>query len=488
MSRPEIVTREIEGRTVEPVEDLVIDVPEEFQGVAIAQIGSRRGVMTKMVNHGSGRVRLEFRIPTRGLIGLRSQFLTDTKGTGIMNHLFAGWEHWHGPIPSRTTGALVADWAGSATAYAIFNLQERGAIFIAPGTTVYEGMIVGENARPNDLDVNVTKEKKQTNMRASTADEAIRLVPPRVLGLEQAIEFIKDDELVEVTPRGIPAAEARSARPRAAQALGERQRRRVAPARADSSFRHLPAATCTARLPRDDHESLDCEALYGSSPTVPYSCRSVKPAASSPESNSARRQPRSATLRAETTSRGGSPSGRYRSVDGVNHRAVRVRRHQPEEDDLLPGPFAPPEVHREGTLTLIEDLVVVEDLEEEGAPARRRLRKPRSRVDIVAELVRWGSVLPKQIAPSQGSVTSRSTSAMSPWMNLRFEGTGESVAFSIIAVEASTPITSNPFDARKRPCSPVPHPRSSTRPPFPRTCRRNGHSRSIRSGQAMSRR
>ncbi len=203
VSRPEIVTREIEGRTVEPVEDLVIDVPEEFQGVAIAQIGSRRGVMTKMVNHGSGRVRLEFRIPTRGLIGLRSQFLTDTKGTGIMNHLFAGWEHWHGPIPSRTTGALVADRAGSATAYAIFNLQERGAIFIAPGTTVYEGMIVGENARPNDLDVNVTKEKKQTNMRASTADEAIRLVPPRVLGLEQAIEFIKDDELVEVTPRGI---------------------------------------------------------------------------------------------------------------------------------------------------------------------------------------------------------------------------------------------------------------------------------------------
>jgi GTP-binding protein len=203
VSRPEIVTRTANGQVMEPVEDLVIDVPEEFQGVVIAQVGTRRGSMTRMVNHGSGRVRLEFRIPTRGLIGFRSQFLTDTKGTGIMNHLFAGWEPWHGPIPARATGALVADRSGTATAYAIYNLQERGEIFIEPGTAVYEGMIVGENARANDLDVNVTKEKKQTNMRASTADEAIRLVPPRILGLEQAIEFIKDDELVEVTPRTI---------------------------------------------------------------------------------------------------------------------------------------------------------------------------------------------------------------------------------------------------------------------------------------------
>jgi GTP-binding protein len=203
VSRPEIVTRVVDGRTLEPVEELVIDVPEEFQGVVIAQVGTRRGTMSRMVNHGSGRVRLEFRIPTRGLIGFRSQFLTDTKGTGIMNHLFAGWEPWHGPIPARATGALVADRTGPATAYAIFNLQERGEIFIGPGTPVYEGMLIGENARSNDLDVNVTKEKKQTNMRASTADEAIRLVPPRILGLEQAIEFIKDDELVEVTPRAI---------------------------------------------------------------------------------------------------------------------------------------------------------------------------------------------------------------------------------------------------------------------------------------------
>ncbi|HYU77447.1 MAG TPA: translational GTPase TypA [Vicinamibacterales bacterium] len=203
VARPEIVTREIDSMKMEPVEDLVIDVPEEFQGVVIAQAGQRRGTMTRMVNHGSGRVRLDFRIPARGLIGFRSQFLTDTKGTGIMNHLFAGWEPWHGPIPSRVTGALVADRSGSATAYALSNLQERGTIFIEPGTTVYEGMIIGENARLNDMDVNVTKEKKQTNMRASTADEAIRLVPPRLLGLEQAIEFINDDELVEVTPKAI---------------------------------------------------------------------------------------------------------------------------------------------------------------------------------------------------------------------------------------------------------------------------------------------
>jgi GTP-binding protein len=203
VSRPEIVTKDVKGQRVEPVEDLVIDVPEDHQGVVIAQVGSRKGTMTKMVNHGSGRVRMEFRIPARGLIGFRSQFLTDTRGTGIMNHLFAGWEPWHGAIPSRATGALVADRAGAATAYALSNLQERGEIFIAAATIVYEGMIIGENSRPSDMDVNVTREKKQTNMRASTADEAIRLIPPRILGLEQSIEFINDDELVEITPKSI---------------------------------------------------------------------------------------------------------------------------------------------------------------------------------------------------------------------------------------------------------------------------------------------
>ena len=200
VSRPEIVTRQTGGRIEEPVEELIIDVAEDYHGVVIAQLGTRRATTTKLVNKGSGRVRLEFRIPTRGLIGFRSQFLTDTRGTGIMNHLFAGWAQWHGPIAGRPTGALVADRAGKATAYAIYSLQERGEIFIDTGTTVYEGMVIGENARPADLDVNVTKEKKLTNMRASTADDALRLVPPRLLNLEQSIEFINDDELVEVTP------------------------------------------------------------------------------------------------------------------------------------------------------------------------------------------------------------------------------------------------------------------------------------------------
>ena len=202
-SRPEIVTRDTDTGKEEPVEELVIDVSEDYQGVVIAGLGNRRSTMTKMVNHGSGRVRLEFRIPTRGLIGFRSQLLTDTRGTGIMNHLFSAWEPWHGPISGRPTGVLVADRAGKATAFALYNLQERGEIFIEPGTPVYEGMIVGENARSADMDVNVTKEKKLTNMRSSTSEEAIRLVPPRILNLEQAIEFINNDELVEVTPKTI---------------------------------------------------------------------------------------------------------------------------------------------------------------------------------------------------------------------------------------------------------------------------------------------
>ena len=203
VSRPQIVTREVDGGIEEPVEHLVVDVAEDYQGVVIAQLGTRRATMTKLVNHGSGRIRLEFRIPTRGLIGFRSQFLTDTRGTGIMNHLFDGWEPWHGPIAGRPTGALVADRSGKATAFAIYNLQERGEIFIEPGTQVYEGMVIGENARTSDMDVNVTKEKKLTNMRQSTADDALRLVPPRLLNLEQSIEFINDDELVEVTPGSI---------------------------------------------------------------------------------------------------------------------------------------------------------------------------------------------------------------------------------------------------------------------------------------------
>jgi GTP-binding protein len=203
VGKPEILTRTIDGKLHEPLELLVIDCPEEFIGVVIEKMGGRKGKMTKMINHGSGRVRLEFEVPSRGLIGIRSEMLTDTKGTAIMNSLFHGYIEWQGDIEMRPTGSLVSDRSGVATSYAIYNLQERGVIFISPTTEVYEGMIIGENARNADLDVNIVKEKKLTNMRASTSDEAIRLVPPRILNLEQAIEFIKEDELVEVTPKSI---------------------------------------------------------------------------------------------------------------------------------------------------------------------------------------------------------------------------------------------------------------------------------------------
>jgi GTP-binding protein len=203
VGKPEILTKSIDGRLHEPIEMLIIDCPESFLGVVIEKLGSRKGKMVKMVNHGSGRVRLEFHVPTRGLIGLRSEILTDTRGTAIMNSLFHGYIEWQGDIPMRPTGSLVADRSGKTTAYAIWNLQERGEIFLSPGTEVYEGMIVGENARSVDLDVNIIKEKKLTNMRSSTADEAIRLVPPRILNLEQAIEFIREDEYVEITPQTI---------------------------------------------------------------------------------------------------------------------------------------------------------------------------------------------------------------------------------------------------------------------------------------------
>src|SRR5579862_650486 len=203
VGKPEILTRTVAGKVLEPIELLVIDCPEAFVGVVIEKLGGRKGKMTKMVNHGSGRVRIEFHVPSRGLIGLRSEMLTDTKGTAIMNSLFHGYIEWQGEIQTRPTGSLVADRAGKATGHAIWALQERGEIFVTTGTEVYEGMIVGENARDADLNVNIVKEKKLTNMRASTADEAIRLVPPRILNLEQAIEFIRDDEFVEVTPRSI---------------------------------------------------------------------------------------------------------------------------------------------------------------------------------------------------------------------------------------------------------------------------------------------
>ncbi len=203
IGKPEVLTRSIDGVLNEPMELLVIDCPEEHVGAVTRTVGGRRGRMTRMVNHGSGRVRMEFRLPARGLIGFRTEFLTETRGTGILNHLFDGWEPWQGEIAHGTTGALVADRNGRTTAYAIEHLQPRGTFFVGPGTEVYEGMIVGESSRPGDLDVNVTKEKKLTNMRASSADELVRLVPPRLLNLEQALEFIREDELVEATPRSV---------------------------------------------------------------------------------------------------------------------------------------------------------------------------------------------------------------------------------------------------------------------------------------------
>ena len=201
VGKPEIVTKDIDQAVHEPQEQLIVDCPEVFVGVVTQKVGGRKGRMTKMINHGTGRVRMEFVIPSRGLLGFRTEFLTDTRGTGIMNHLFDGYVRWQGEIPARATGALVSDRPGRTTAHAIEHLQERGTMFIGPGDQVYEGMIIGENARASDLDVNITKEKKLTNMRASGSDDAIRLVPPRSMSLEQALEFIKDDELVEVTPK-----------------------------------------------------------------------------------------------------------------------------------------------------------------------------------------------------------------------------------------------------------------------------------------------
>ena len=203
VGKPTTITRKVDGKTHEPYEHLVIDCPEEHLGVVTQKLAPRKGRMTKMVNHGTGRVRLEFDVPARGLIGFRTEFLTDTRGTGLLHHIFSGYRPWVGDIPHRATGALVADRTGKATGYAIENLQERGVIFVHPTDAVYEGMVIGENARPDDMDVNVAKEKKLSNMRASGSEEALQLVPPRVMSLEQTLEWIREDELAEVTPRSI---------------------------------------------------------------------------------------------------------------------------------------------------------------------------------------------------------------------------------------------------------------------------------------------
>jgi GTP-binding protein len=203
VGKPQVVTKVLDGSLCEPVERLSIDIPEEYLGVATQLLALRRARMQHMVNHGTGWVRLEHIIPARGLIGFHTEFLTETRGTGILHHVFDGYEPWHGDIRTRPTGSLVADRRGSSTSYALLNLQERGTLFIGPGVEVYEGMIIGENPRPEDMDVNPTKEKKATNIRSSTAEITEGLIPARLLSLEQALEFIREDECLEVTPKSI---------------------------------------------------------------------------------------------------------------------------------------------------------------------------------------------------------------------------------------------------------------------------------------------
>ena len=203
VGKPQVVTREIDGELHEPVERMTIDVPEDYVGVVTQLLALRKGRLEQMVNHGTGWVRMDYLVPARGLIGFRTEFLTETRGTGLLHHVFDGYEPWAGELRLRPTGSLVADRSGKTAQFALFSLQERGTLFVEPGEDVYEGMIVGENARPEDLDVNACKEKHLTNMRSSTADELVRLVPPRLLSLDQALEFVREDEGVEVTPHAV---------------------------------------------------------------------------------------------------------------------------------------------------------------------------------------------------------------------------------------------------------------------------------------------
>jgi GTP-binding protein len=203
VGQPQVLTRELGGRICEPVERVAIDIPEDYVGVVTQLLALRKGRLEQMVNHGTGWVRMEYLVPARGLIGFRTEFLTETRGTGVLHHVFDGWEPWAGELRTRPTGALVADRGGVAAQFALMNLQERGTLFIAPGDEVYEGMIVGENARAEDLDVNATREKHLTNIRSSTADVLVRLVPHRQLSLEEALELLRADECVEVTPEAV---------------------------------------------------------------------------------------------------------------------------------------------------------------------------------------------------------------------------------------------------------------------------------------------
>jgi len=203
VGNPQVVTREVDGKLCEPIERMSVDAPEEYVGVITQMLALRKGRMAQMVNHGTGWVRMEYLVPARGLIGFRTEFLTETRGTGLMHHVFDRWEPWQGELRTRPTGSLVADRPGSVAAFALFKLQERGTLSVGPGDEVYEGMIIGESTRGEDLDVNATKAKHLTNVRSSTADELVRLVPKRELSLDQALEFLRVDECVEVTPKSI---------------------------------------------------------------------------------------------------------------------------------------------------------------------------------------------------------------------------------------------------------------------------------------------
>ena len=224
VGKPEVLVREVDGARHEPVERVAIDVPEEFVGVVTQLLALRKGRMQQMVNHGTGWARMEYVVPARGLIGFRTEFLTETRGSGVMHHVFDRWEPWFGELRTRPTGSLVADRRGQATGFAIQNLQERGSLFIAPGDDLYEGMVVGENARSEDLDVNASKPKKLTNMRAAAADELVRLIPPRPLSLEQALEFIGNDECVEVTPKSVRLRKVELSASKRASAASRRKR------------------------------------------------------------------------------------------------------------------------------------------------------------------------------------------------------------------------------------------------------------------------
>src|SRR2546423_1524286 len=229
VGKPEVLTKLVDGKRCEPVERVAVDIPEEYVGVVTQLFALRKGRLEQMVNHGTGWARMDYLVPARGLIGFRTEFLTETRGTGILHHVFEGWEPWHGELRTRPTGSLVADRRGQATAYAIQALQERGSLFVAPGDDLYEGMIVGENSRDNDLDVNASKPKKLTNVRAASAEELVRLIPPRTLSLEQALEFIRDEEAVEGTPSSIRLRKVElSASKR--QTMASRKKRERAPA------------------------------------------------------------------------------------------------------------------------------------------------------------------------------------------------------------------------------------------------------------------